>query len=263
MGQDHQKIYHRAWSQLGPPLRPPPDMVVAVREQIKDKRGRALLLGVTPELADMTPQLIAVDRNFSMVANVWPGNTASRYAIVGDWRRPSFKSGAFAICIADGSLSFLTFPHETLALFQELNCILERGGRMVFRLYLSPDVAETVAELRDQALLGKISNFHTFKIRLAMSLASQQSVPQICVADILRSFNSLFGHREELVRMTGWSREQIDTIDFYKDSTVFFSLPRKDQLLSVVSSVYPDARFVPSGTYEMSELCPLLVANRT
>ena len=136
MGQDHQKIYHRAWSQLGPPLRPPPDVVIAVREQIKDKRGRALLLGVTPELADMTPQLIAVDRNFSMVANVWPGNTASRYAIVGDWRRPSFKSRAFAICIADGSLSFLTFTDETQTLFQEQNRIIYKGGRLVLRQYI-------------------------------------------------------------------------------------------------------------------------------
>ena len=134
---------------------------------------------------------------------------------------------------------------------------------MVFRLYLSPDVPETVPALRDQVLSGKISNFHAFKIRLGMSLASQQSIPQICVADILGSFNSLFVNREELVRRTGWSREQIDTIDFYKDSTVFFSLPRKDQLLPVVSSVYPDARLVPSGTYEMSELCPILVANNT
>ena len=61
--------------------------------------------------------------------------------------------------------------------------------------------------------------------------------------------------------MTAWSREQIDTIDFYKDSNVFFSLPGQDQVLSVVSRVFPSARLVPSGAYEMSELCPLLVAD--
>ncbi|HME61478.1 MAG TPA: methyltransferase type 11, partial [Candidatus Binatia bacterium] len=74
MSQDHQKIYHHAWSHLTPPLRPPAAVVAAVRNQIRDKHGRALLLGVTPELADVTPQLVAVDRNFSMVANVWPGD---------------------------------------------------------------------------------------------------------------------------------------------------------------------------------------------
>ena len=263
MSRDHQKIYHHAWSHLTPPLRPPAAVVAAVRKQIRDKHGRALLLGVTPELADVTPQLVAVDRNFSMVANVWPGDKPFRHAMVGDWRRPNFKSGAFAICIADGSLSFLTFPDEAVVLFYELTRILEKGGRMVFRLYLSPDVPETVPALREQALSGKIGNFHAFKIRLAMSLASQRPVPQVCVADILESFNALFGNREELVRMTGWSREQIDTIDFYKDSSVFFSLPGRDQLLSVASSVFPNARLVPSGIYEMSELCPLLVADTT
>ena len=42
MTHDHQKLYHRAWSQLGPPLRPPADVVAAIREQIKGKVGRAL-----------------------------------------------------------------------------------------------------------------------------------------------------------------------------------------------------------------------------
>lgn len=219
------------------------------------------MLGVTPELADVASQLVAVDRNFSMVANVWPGNTPSRHAMVGDWRRPTFKSATFAICIADGSLSFLAFPDEIVAVLYELTRILEKGGRIVIRLYLSPDVPETASVLREQALSGNVGNFHAFKIRLAMSLASQRPVPHVRVADILESFNTLFGNREELVRMTGWSREQIDTIDFYKNSNVFFSLPRQDQLLPVVSSVFPNVRLVPSGSYEMSALCPLLVAD--
>ena len=127
MNHDHQKTYHRAWSQLGPPLRPPADVVAAIREQIKDRPGRALLLGVTPELADVAPNLVAIDRNFSMVANVWPGNTASRHAMVGDWRKPNFATGAFSACIGDGSLSFLTFPDETAGLFRELKRFSGKG----------------------------------------------------------------------------------------------------------------------------------------
>src|ERR1035441_10842678 len=93
MGNNHWQVYYRAWSQLVPPLRPNPDVVAAVKEQIKDRRGRALLLGVTPELADVSPDLVAIDRNFSMIANVWPGNTTSRCAIAGDWRNSNFISG--------------------------------------------------------------------------------------------------------------------------------------------------------------------------
>jgi len=262
MGQDHQKIYYRAWSQLGPPLRPPPGVVVAVKQQIKGLRGRALLLGVTPELADAAPDLIAVDRNHSMVANVWPGNTPARCAIVADWRRPIFKSESFSICLADGSLSFLTFPEEVVTLFRELHRIVKAGGRSVLRLYLCPDKPEKIPALQDEAMSGKIGNFHAFKLRLAMSLAARQSSPQVHVADILDVFNSLFSDRQELVRATGWSRQQVDTIDFYRDSTVFFTFPNRDQLLSAVSKVCRDPQLVTSGSYEMSEQCPLLLVDR-
>jgi SAM-dependent methyltransferase len=261
MSRDHQKIYHRAWSQLGPPLRPPPDVIAAIEEQIKDRAGRALLLGVTPELADVTSDLVAVDRNFSMIANVWPGNTAHRRAIVGDWRNSNFASDAFLFCIGDGSLSFLTYPDETAALFHELTRVVKSGGRLVFRLYLAPDIAETILALQDAAMSGNINSFHAFKIRLGMSLAAQESKPHVGVANILDVFNSLFKNRDELVRATGWSREQIDTIDFYRESNVLFSFPTKAQLLSIVSKLFPTARLVASGSYEMSEFCPLLVAD--
>ena len=180
-------------------MRPPADVVAAIREQIKGKVGRALLLGVTPELADVAPNLVAVDRNFSMAANVWPGNTASRCAVVGDWRQPSFATGAFSICIGDGALSFLTFPDETAGLFRELAPILRKGGRAVFRLYVAPDAARRTLRSAQRTRIG---NFHALKLRLAMSLAGRQSVPHICVADILAAFNSLSPDREELVRAT-------------------------------------------------------------
>jgi hypothetical protein len=260
---NHRQEYHRAWSQLAPPLRPHPDVVAAVKKQIKDRYGRTLLLGVTPELADVAPDIVAVDRNFSMIANVWPGNTPSRCAIVGDWRNSNFASAVFSLCIGDGSLCGLKYPTEIGALLHELNRILKSDGRIVCRLYLSPDATETISALQESALSGSISNFHAFKMRLAMALAAQQPEPQICVEKILDAFNALFKNREELVRATRWSREQIDTIDFYRGSTVLFNFPSEDQLLSVVSKTCPSARLVSSGNYEMSERCPLLVADIT
>lgn len=257
---NHRQVYHRAWSQLAPPLRPHPDVVATVKEQIRGLRGRTLLLGVTPELADIASDLVAVDRNFSMVTNIWPGNTAYRCAIVGDWRNANFVSGAFSLCIGDGSLCGLTYPNDIVVVFNELKRILEGNGRIVCRLYLSPDEAETIPTLYEEVLSGKIGNFHAFKMRLAMALAAQQSAPRICVESILEGFNSLFRNRTELSHATGWSRQQIDTIDFYRGSAVFFNLPTKDQLLSVISKICPSVRLVPSGNYEMSDRCPLLVA---
>jgi SAM-dependent methyltransferase len=256
---NHRQTYYRAWSQLGPPLRPHPDVVAAVKEQIKDRKGRTLLLGVTPELADVAPNLVAIDRNLSMIVNVWPGNTSTRCAIVGDWRNAHFVPGAFSVCVGDGSLCGLDYPTEIAAVFNELKRILKKDGRIVCRLYVSPDTAETISTLKENVMSGTIKNFHAFKMRLAMALAALRPVPQICVESILDSCNELFKNRDQLARITGWSRQQIDTIDFYRGSNVVFNLPTADQLVSVVSKVCPNVRLVPSGRYEMAERCPLLV----
>src|SRR5215468_5285999 len=98
---NHRQIYYRAWSHLAPPLRPHPEVVAAVKEQIKGRSGRTLLLGVTPELADIATDIVAVDRNLSMIANVWPGNTSTRCAIVGDWRNSNFAPAVFSLCVGD------------------------------------------------------------------------------------------------------------------------------------------------------------------
>src|SRR6185312_15459686 len=112
MPKDHRRDYHRAWSLLTPPLRPHPDVILAVREQTRGRSGRTLLLGVTPELADIAPDLFALDRNLSMVKHIWPGNTSSRSAVVGDWRNSNFAARSFSTCIGDGSLCGLQYPDE-------------------------------------------------------------------------------------------------------------------------------------------------------
>jgi SAM-dependent methyltransferase len=261
MDQNHWQTYHRAWSQLTPPLRPHPSVVVAVKEEIKDRFGRTMLLGVTPELADVALDLVAVDRNLAMVTNIWPGNSAVRRAIVGDWRELSFSPNTFSLCVGDGSLNNLDHFTDLVKLFCELNRVMVPGGRLVCRLYLAPTPPETALALKDEAMSGSIGNFHALKIRLGMALAAREALPQVGVATILDAFNALFPDRDALVRATGWSRDQIDTIDFYRGSATSYILPTKDQILSVVPEVFSDIRLVSSGTYEMAEHCPLLVAD--
>ena len=52
MNRDHRRDYHRAWSQMTPPLKPDLAVVDAVKKEIANYPGRTLLLGVTPQLAD-------------------------------------------------------------------------------------------------------------------------------------------------------------------------------------------------------------------
>jgi SAM-dependent methyltransferase len=262
MSMDHRREYHRAWSKLTPPLRPHPEAVAAIRAQIRDRPGRTLLLGVTPELADISDDLVAVDRNHSMVQHVWPGNTASRRAIVGDWRHCDFVPASFSYCVGDTSLGAMRFPDEVVSVCNQLSQILRPGGKFVCRVFVSPDVPESVEAVRDAAMSGAIRNFHAFKFRMAMALIADRSQPRVGVDAIFNTFNCLFKDRDELTRATGWSRDQIDTIDFYQGSNVAFHFPTRDRLLSVTSKIFADSRFVSSGAYELAERSPLLVAQK-
>jgi SAM-dependent methyltransferase len=262
MSMDHRKEYHRAWSQLTPPLRPHPEAVAAVSAQIGDRLGRTLLLGVTPELADISDDLVAIDRNHSMVQHVWPGNTASRRAIVGDWRNCHFVPASFSYCVGDTSFGALRFPDEVVSVCNHLSQILRPGGKFVCRVFLSPDVPESIEAVRDAAMAGAIRNFHAFKFRLAMALITERAQLRVGVDAIFNTFDLLFKDRDELTRATGWSRGQIDTIDFYRGSTEALNFPPRDRLLSVISTIFTDSRFVSSGTYELAERSPLLVAQK-
>jgi len=79
-----------------------------------------LLLGVTPELADLGHDTIAVDRNESMIAHIWPGDTARCRAVKGEWVALPLEPQSVSAAVGDGSLSALTFPSEQGRLLSEL-----------------------------------------------------------------------------------------------------------------------------------------------
>ncbi len=254
--------YYRAWSQLTPPLRPNHEVVSGVKALIGQTPGRTLLLGVTPELADIAEDVIAIDRNYSMVTNIWPGNTRGRRVVVGDWLRPNFAADSFALCVGDGSINALECPNEVMLLCRELARVLQNGGRIVSRILTAPDHGETIAEVKDAAVRGKIRNFHAFKCRLGAAIVGEGSSPNVKLRTILGVFNELFADRDRLAHLTGWRREQIDTIDFYGASQAAMSFPTQNQLFLVLSESFSNVRFVPVGTYELAERCPLLVAKK-
>ncbi len=258
MSRDHRRDYHRAWSRLTPPLRPHPNVVRAVRREIGDDPGPTLLLGVTPELADIAAQLVAIDRNHSMVLHIWPGDTPTRHAVVGDWRAGPFAPGCFATCVGDGSLCGLLWPKEPARVLGGLAATLRRGGRLVCRAYVPPHRVESAAALRERALAGAAGNFHAFKLRLAMAVAAETR--RTPVRDILRAFDKLFPSRDQAAAVAHWERDEIDTIDFYRDSTVVFNFPTRDELLALTAKTFVDPRFVETVGYDLAELCPLLVA---
>jgi SAM-dependent methyltransferase len=254
--------YYRAWSRMTPPLRPNHEVISAVKALVEDVSSRALILGVTPEFADMTSDIIALDRNYSMVRHIWPGNTRTRRAIVGNWLNQNFLADCFSLCLADGSLNLLELPGEVDQACTELARVMKRGGRFICRVLLAPDRSESISDLRAAVASGAIRNFHAFKCRLAAAMVTQPSTPNVKVHEIFELFSELFRDRGRLVEMTGWSRDEVDTIDFYQGSKTIMNFPTRRHVASVVSQSLSNVRFLEIGTYELAEHCPLLIAER-
>lgn len=259
-GRNHWQDMARKWARVRPPLRPNGEVAEAVYGALAP--GPTLLLGVTPELAVLTTPLLAVDINPGMIAFAWPGNTAGRIAVQGNWLAMPAAGNAFANVIGDGSLNTLAYPEGYVRLFEQLLPVLRPGGRFVIRLFATPEAGETLAQVRAATLAGGIVSLHAFKWRVAMAAVAEAGSPNIRVTRIRDAFHELFPDQAALMAATGWTAEEIDTIEVYKDSVVSFSFPRLSELRAVVPAGFGKLRALAVGSYEMAERCPLVVMDR-
>ena len=245
------------WNRLGPPLRPCHEDVENFRQLLGAPEGLHLLLGITPELSDLAPHLIAVDNSAGMIGAVWPGNTTGHKAIQADWLDMPFADNTFDAVIADGSLTLLDYPLQYQQLFSQLKRVIRPGGKLVIRIFASPDSGETCAAVCRDAMAGQIAGFHAFKWRLSMALAAESQNPNLFVADTREIFNRLLPDREQLSRTTGWNPEDIATIDFYHESPARYSYPTLPQLRRVLPQEFRETGLL-RGSYELAERCPIL-----
>jgi hypothetical protein len=261
-GATHWNEYHRRWAQIKPPLRPDADVVSAFKSAIAGHTDRVLLLGVTQELADIGTHVTAIDRNASMIANVWPGDTQTRKAHCGDWLALPFEENQFTAAVGDGSLSAILYPADYRAIFARLSHVLQLGAVCALRLFLTPDEIETVENVKAQAFAGNIASFHAFKWQFAMAMVQEAREPNIAVANIRERFNAVFSDRAALSAASGWSAMDIETIDVYKNSPDVYSFPNFAQLRETIPETFRNVRLKQAGSYPLAERCPLLVMER-
>jgi SAM-dependent methyltransferase len=260
-GGDAEHWKSSAFFRMRPPLRPDADVVAAFRELVRDRDDPMLLLGVTPELADLSPNLTAIDRTQQMLDFVWPGDTPRRRARLGTWLKLGLPSASFASVVGDGSLT-IAYPGPATKLLREAANVLIPGGRFVCRVFSSPETGETLETVRGAVASGEIRGVHALKWRLAMAIAQQRGEPNVPVLEIRDQFERWFPNRESLAETSGWPRDEIDSIDMYAGSNAIYSFATRRQLLEIVPPEFTNARFVEAGSYELAERCPLFVLER-
>jgi hypothetical protein len=258
--QDDWDDFHRRWSRLTPPLRANQEVVAAITRLIADRKERALLLGVTPELANIADSIVAVDKSQSMIDRIWPGDTQARKAVLGNWQQIPLSRREFTTVIGDGSLNTIAFA-DYAVVFSQLEKILLPGARLAVRIYETPERCETMDEIRSATMAGRAGGFHAFKWRLAMTIASGAKNPTVAVAAIHALFVREFPDRDALGAATGWSRDVIDEVDAYAGQDLLYSFPTRREILSVLPKEFSNPRFEISGTYELAERCPIFIAD--
>ncbi|MCW5806006.1 MAG: class I SAM-dependent methyltransferase [Deltaproteobacteria bacterium] len=268
---DHWPRHAHRWALVGPPLRPCPADVAHVERAVAGwaaaaGRGpRALLLGVTPELATMRwpagTELRAVDRSAAMIAEVFPatGTPPDATAVQGEWCALPCADAVFDVAVGDGAPANLSFPGDYARFAGELARVLAPGGQLVLRLFAAQELRETLDDVARELRAGRIGSFHALKWRIAMALyPDERDVP---VVEIAAAFDAMAPDRAWLSRLTAWTPATIATIDNYRGSALAYSFPKLASVEDAFAAHFAIAR-VLAADYELGERCPTVVWTR-
>ncbi len=246
------------WDVIQPPLRPSPEVVDAFLAATPN-RHRLLVLGVTPEFADLGEWTVAVDHSAVMIERVWPGDTRSRKAILGRWSSLAIGTDSVSAVLGDGSLNVVRVPDDVRPVLNEVHRVLAAGGRAVFRVFCAPEPPETLEGVRRAVEAGEVENVFDLKWRVAMGRVASESTPSIEVERIREAFDATFPDREALSESTGFARWLIDTVDLWDGSDRVYSFPTRSQMLEILRDRFSDVRIVECGHYPLAERCPLFI----
>lgn len=261
---DHWETHASQWQCIGPPLRPGVadiavlEAAIALAAAERPSGVRALLLGVTPEIAacrwPARTELLAVDSSLAMVRAVWPGSgRCAAAAVVGDWQALPLSDASREIVAADGCFVVLPYPSGYDGVLAAVHRVLRPGGLFAIRWFLQAAAPETTGAVIDDLRGGRIGNFHVFKWRLAMSLQPDLRTG-VRLADVWSAWHAAVPDPARLCRALGWAAAEVGTIDAYRDARARYSFPSIDEARMAFAPYFDELRMhVPD--YELGERC--------
>jgi hypothetical protein len=256
------------WRYVRPPLRPDASDVAAVRrvalrraDELSGNRMRTLLLGVTPEIANLDwptgTELRAIDRSPEMIARHWSGDRPGRTAACLDWFQGVPLHGPWDFMVADGSLNCLRDTGRVKALIELLQHHSQRGALLVARCFVEPEPRQPPEAVFRNLRMGNYDSFHIFKFHLAMSLQSAAG-SGVRLADVWERWSAEAIAVEELHQTAGWPIAEIRTIDVHRGSENRLWFPTLAQMRALLEERFHlEELTIPE--YAMGERCPRFV----
>lgn len=195
---------------------------------------RVLVMGATPEFFSMAwpeeTDLLAVDRSELMLRELWPG--PNEKTICEDWTCMSLEDASRDIALCDGGLIMLDYPDQMKRLAGELARVLAVGGLFTTRAFVSGTVTEDATAVMSDFLAGKITNSSILKLRLAIAL-TQDSIAGVRLHDVWKFYNDSIPSDVSLSDLVGWSVDELQFIEAYKNSDEIYRFPDVDELCDV------------------------------
>lgn len=253
--------FHRRWPSLRPPLRPTTATAAQIAGLLADCIDPLLLLGVTPELAAIERDVIALDWNPAMIDLAWPGDDARHHALLGDWKAMPLGDASVGGALSDGAITMLAWPGDAQRVFGELARTVRPAGRIVLRCFATSEPFESAAAVCADALAGG-TEFHAFKLRFNMAVAREDGGIAVASARLFERFGQCFPDRAALAEAAGWSLETIAEIDAYAGSAYIHCYPTRAELAGLLADWPGRWRFEETMGYPLADHCPLLVIDR-
>lgn len=246
----HWNKYSSLWDIVGGPLRPGDEDIEIYKKEIS---GKALLLGVTPEIRSLNVMGVCIDNSLHMIENVQSDNK-DMPAICADWTNMPFKNDSFDTIVGDGALNVLSYLDDHVSVMKELSRVIVPGGKVLLRTFIRSSSPWTIKKIKALLNAGRIKSFDQLKFMIATSeeLSSFENIP---VSKILDLFNENFD-RKYLMEKTGWPEEKLKTIDVYHNSTSSLSFPKINDITRLTKDFFNKADSRHYGvSYHGREFC--------
>jgi SAM-dependent methyltransferase len=267
-------VWHRLsqqWDYIGPPFRPTPEDIqfaLAVLNAMPNAEQpgalTSILLGVTPELAKVlaNTRSIEVDHSIGMINWSWMkfprGHLAS--AIAAQWTDLPIRNNCIDLVLGDGCNIQLEFPGAYQTWFREMARVLRPGGKVVLRVFVSPETPEQSNAVVDDLMHRRIGNSNVLRMRLFMALQAS-AAKGVQVSDVSAFWTSAQIDDKFLTTKLDWPAAAIGIFEVFKNMNLQYSFPTLAQLRTVFSDHFVELeRYTPG--YEIGSRCPTLVLQR-
>ncbi len=257
------------WNDLRPPRRPAPEdtalletAVAGVTAAAGRSGPRALLLGVTPEIATMRwpsrTRLLALDASAPMIRHVWPAPKVPTAAVVrANWAAMPVRDGACDVVVGDASVAAQPYPDGFSMVAGEIRRVLRPGGVLATRAFTRPERRESIETIFADLRAGRVATLDAVRWRLCAALHGDRA-SGIAMGTIWDAWAANVPDPRGLMRDLGWPEDAARVMENLRGGKAVLVFPTLSELRASLAGMFDEiACEVPA--YEDGERYPTLV----